>query len=107
MNEESTALLEELAEKLGTTSEYLWAALLRQAPISIITDLLVLAVWVAVLILTFRKLKKLSDKDYIELLWIFWGLGAVICGVIAPFVFSNMIIVLLNPEYWALKQLLP
>ena len=106
MNEETATLLKELAEKLGTTSEYLWEALLRQAPISGTVDLLILAGWVIGLMLMFRKLKKLSDKDYIELLWLGWGLLAIIVAF-AFLMLSNIIAALINPEYWALKQLLP
>ena len=34
MNEQTTILLQKLSESLGTTSEYLWAVLIKQAPIS-------------------------------------------------------------------------
>ena len=106
MNEEAIALLKELAEKLGTTSEYLWEALLRQAPITGTIDLLILAGWVTGLILMFHKLKKLSDKEYVELLWLVWGVLACIAAL-ASLTLSTTISALINPEYWALKQLLP
>lgn len=33
MEEKTIKLIEQLAQKLGTTTEYLWAVLLKQAPI--------------------------------------------------------------------------
>lgn len=39
MNEGTERLLTQLAEKLGTTTEYLWAVLLKQAPIDAIGQL--------------------------------------------------------------------
>lgn len=40
MNEQTAKLLEQLASKLGTTSEYLWNILLKQAPIDATVTLL-------------------------------------------------------------------
>ena len=39
MNEQTTKLITDLASKLGTTTEYLWGVLIKQALYSVITDL--------------------------------------------------------------------
>ena len=44
MEENTTALLEKLAEKLGTTTEYLWGVLLSQAPIYAISYVVILLI---------------------------------------------------------------
>ena len=44
MNDQTAALLQNLANKLGTTSEYLWGILLRQATLSGTTDLIQYAI---------------------------------------------------------------
>lgn len=40
MNEQTVKLVEQLAQKLGTTTEYLWNVLIKQAPISAAIDMI-------------------------------------------------------------------
>jgi hypothetical protein len=118
MNEQAVKLIEQLAQKLGTTSEYLWKVLIKQAPISAFTDILyfILTIIGGVVIFKIHKrlLKKDSDGDsiyykaeegaiipmiIITLLWIICFLGFF-------FSIGDIINGFLNPEYWALKQVL-
>lgn len=116
MNEQTTALVAQLAAKLGTTSEYLWAVLVKQAPITgtiilveyALTILLVAAVW------RFRKpigafLREHNNFDT-EILYVLGSVVVVLVSVVwllaCVFTFSSMLTAFLNPEYWALKEVL-
>ena len=50
MDSQSAVVIQNLANKLGTTSEYLWAVLIKQAPISGTVDLILYALTVAVIV---------------------------------------------------------
>lgn len=114
--------LRELAAKLGTTSEYLWQVLIRQAPISGVVNLLVCVVWVWVAVWGFRLVSRKTkrppetkedkfpraewnDEDRAAA-WLLWGLytlgGTIIVGCALEYIAGA----LLNPEYWALTQVL-
>lgn len=121
MNENTTKLLEQLAQKLGTTTEYLWRVLLKQAPISATTTLIQIF-----LILLFawglwkihkRLMKKKDDGKYSENLYEEWEIGAMVPMILGALIFSIMLVISLfsisdvingyfNPEYWALKEVL-
>ena len=107
MNESTTKLIEQLAEKFGTTAEHLWGVLVRQAPISAITDMF-LFFFVSMALFFTRKslLKKEFDRDDGFIPWLVWAL--VLMFFVFLFLVSAESIVagLFNPEYWALKQLL-
>lgn len=111
MNEQTLQLIEKLALKLGTTAEHLWGVLVRQAPIS---GAIGLACDAALLFALYVMWKKLLAVDFDK--WdsefgkgsMFGGLAiaTVICLACA---FGNLpteIAGFLNPEYWALKQLI-
>lgn len=112
MNEQTNQLLRELAEKLGTTSEYLWQVLVKQAHIYAWTMIIcggipfligvVVALWVV------KKVK--GNKGKTEE-WHFWVFAAALTisaiSLVGMLINSQMIIAgLFNPEYWALKQIL-
>ena len=118
MNEQTVQLIEQLAQKLGTTAEYLWAALIRQAPITATTNLL----WfLSMLIGGFFLLKlhkRLLKEDergrntysdgeggWEVLMGILTGLW-IIVFLVSFFLLGSVITGFLNPEYWALKQII-
>ena len=117
MNEETTKLIEQLAQKLGTTAEYLWGVLINQASISAITDLLYIVLVAVGGILLFKAHKFLSKEDghgnsfyynwdftrgiMIALTFI-WS----ILFIAAFFSIVNIINGFFNPEYWALNKIL-
>ncbi len=116
MNEQTTKLIEQLSSKLGTTAEHLWGVLIRQAPISAITDLLtsgfiVFLVWKSFQIVQ-RKTKETeeSEPDWVEegafVAWCIWGLLALISISIVISSVEGIVAGLVNPEFWALKQII-
>jgi hypothetical protein len=119
MNEQTTKLIEQLAQKLGTTAEYLWTVLLKQAPISAMIDLVYLVI-VTIMGVGLYKLHKYCIKETDEygeniyenkgelvipvmvILAIIWA----IFFIVYFFSFGNIINGFFNPEYWALKEVL-
>ena len=118
MNETTEKLVRELAEKLGTTTEHLWGVLIRQAYIQGVTDIVIAITLVAATTYIGRYVGKKTKwggdiKHYPE--WC--DEGAIIAwltvfsmGLFAAFIvlqaLSASVPALLNPEYWALKQLI-
>lgn len=121
MNDQTAKLLEQLAQKLGTTTEYLWSILLKQAPIDATVTLLqtifILFVGWGIFKVHKRLLKKPANQDYDDsyyekydlgamvpmvIVTIGWGIMAIICFCC----FGSIISGYLNPEYWALKEIL-
>ena len=116
--ENLTVLLEKLAEKLGTTTEYLWGVLIRQAPISALTDLMyfiLVVIGVVVLYKVHRRLAK-EGSDGHSLYWHYEdaaivpmfiaAIVLVIIFIICFFSLGNIVNGFLNPEYWALDEVL-
>ena len=119
MNEQTTKLIEQLAQKLGTTAEYLWNALLKQAQISATIDLVYLVI-VTIMGIGLYKLHKYCAKETGEykesiykdkgeivtpamvILAIVWVIFFVACF----FSIGNIINGFFNPEYWVLKEVL-
>jgi hypothetical protein len=117
MNEE---LIRELAEKLGTTTEYLWASLVNQAFVSSVTSVIIYGIWAVVLLVAVPWLKKAWNWAGEEVshgeaefrgtvliasfcVWVvtasLWFIGFL---VNAKTIISGFV----NPEYWALQELL-
>ena len=115
MNDQTTQLLRELADKLGTTTEYLWGILVAQAPISATVSLVTLVggiiigcvlwacgiMWQKALLL---KGERHKDGPFALII-----IGFMIVGVLsfilmieAPSIMAGFY----NPEYWALRQIL-
>lgn len=106
-------LLDKLASQLGTTSKYLWKVLIRQAPISGILDILqyiliVIMIWGSYYTYSWAH-KMVEDKDWDETTYawpVITGLITVIFLITAFFSFPNTITKFINPEYWALKEII-
>lgn len=118
MNEQTTKLVEQLAIKLGTTADYLWSVLLKQAPISALTDLIYFILFSIGGIILFKVHKSFSkpgedtwENKYDEneelgfamcLIAFVW----TILFIVAFFSLGNVINGFFNPEYWALNQVI-
>lgn len=107
-----------LANKLGTTTEYLWAVLMKQALFAGIADLIL---WIGVIIaiviilkwgkyyrINYEKLYKADN--YSEILH---GFGLLIFTIIVTIFLiiavvnlQTMFAAFFNPEYWALHEIL-
>ena len=122
MDEKTLHALTALAQKLGTTAEYLWGVLLKQAPITGIVDLLTSAalfagawLWLRYVMQKTTEPKEIAGTRWERADWdneaaFFSWLSAIVLVAIASVLLvssvSTIITVMLNPEYWALRQIL-
>ncbi len=114
MNEQTQKLISELADKLGTTAEHLWGVLVRQAPIDATASIVSSGVFLLISLITIivgLQLQKKTQEDFA------YGFSSFFClagGAIALAVTISVTVASLsdisagfiNPEYWALKQIL-
>ena len=120
---ELTELLGQLAAKLGTTVEKLWAVLLKQAPISGTIDLLICIGMVIFTVWAFRLVKgkttkheivdgtyKHREADWEEegafFSWVAVGVIFLITIIQVASESENIAAAFFNPEYWALTNIL-
>jgi hypothetical protein len=120
MNEQTEKLIRELADKLGTTAEHLWSVLIRQAAISGITNIIAILLWAWFAFWSFRLVRRKtteikSEGGYFSaqwsdegaaLAWGIWGIGTFVIVAITGANLESIAGSLLNPEYWALKQII-
>ena len=111
MNENTTKLIEQLATKLGTTSEYLWSVLLKQAWISSITDLVLYFIFICFFVFSYKYTKHTFNdnnkrEDYQVAVTVISWVVSVILVVIMLSCIENTVSALFNPEYWALNKVL-
>jgi hypothetical protein len=111
--------LDVLAEKLGTTAQYLWSVLVKQGTIEGISDIFVGVIFLIGLIIGIKLLKfcikegpkhrseKCNDWQGPYIFGSFVGTVMIIAGTIG---FTTWIYyglqALLNPEYYALQKLI-
>lgn len=126
MNEKTEQLLQSLADKLGTTTEYLWTILVNQAKYDVIVSLIQMAFMAAFIIATVKihfKLAKQLPTDPNDI-WsryenlydkyevaagipmIIAGIGCIIMVICFLAGFNDLIAAIFNPEFWALRQIL-
>jgi hypothetical protein len=121
MDDKTLQALTALAAKLGTTAEYLWGVLLKQAPIAGMIDIAMMAVWMLATVMWCRYVlrkttkPKATDEDRYpsadwegEASFFSWLSVVVFALATAIFVTCNVSMAtaaLVNPEYWALKQI--
>lgn len=117
MNEQTILFLKELSNKLGTTSEHLFSVLVKQAPITGSINLLLLIFFATCTFLCGRFVFKktcIAEKDRMYPEWIdgaafaAWFGFAILVFIDMCFLseMSTIIASFINPEYWALKQIL-
>lgn len=120
MNEHTEKLIRELAEKFGTTAEHLWGVLVTQAAITGFTSAILNIVALGFLVFSVRflghKWIEVSKDGYDQNNG--WckdtvGYGAFIVLVLAlswALLFlhgaGDVAGRIINPEYWALKQII-
>jgi hypothetical protein len=114
MDDKTLQAVTALANKLGTTAEYLWGVLVKQAPLSGALDLVVLTAWAAACVWVARFVGRKTSGDRPEwndefdrgLAWIGVGIVCGLTALIGGLVFSDAMTAIVNPEYWALRQIL-
>lgn len=107
MNTTSDQLIQQLADKLGTTAEYLWAAMLKQAGLAAIYNSVFVAAIAAAVYLGFRLLQKHSDTlEMPELFWMVYGILTLFAAGLIAITIGDTITAVFNPEYWALSKII-
>jgi hypothetical protein len=126
MTDQMFQALMALAQKLGTTAEYLFGVLVKQAVISGITNAAILVVWLFV----FRKWFSIvsaktkrppasknddyrgpraewdpEDTRYV-FAWVSIAIMSVATFIMCVTIIPDVVTAILNPEYFALKQIL-
>lgn len=114
MNDNTAKLLEQLAAKLGTTTEYLWGILLKQAPISATVQLVQTILIILAAVWLFKRHKKNLKSDYYDsdeletvVPMVLGALVLLILLIAALLCIETIFYGYFNPEYWALDKLLP
>jgi hypothetical protein len=118
MTENVEKMLVELAGKLGTTIEHLWEVLIRQSYIAGISDILAIIIWSVIFKWTYHVIKRKTtssgllstscadwDDEQAKVAWMVWVVFAFIAVSIVACSLGSIIGSLVNPEYWALNQL--
>lgn len=122
MDDKTLQALTALAEKFGTTAEYIWLVLIKQAPITGLADMAIMIFLVAAVTIWARTVQRkttVSDSTesnrYPKPQWDdegkFFGwasvwISALIVALVIASTFSITISAFANPEYWALKQII-
>lgn len=121
MKEETTKLIEQMAQQLGTTTEYLWSVLIKQAPIDSAVTLfqfILIGIFGYMLLRVHKKLSLTKEYDgytrtgyshYEELASIPMFFAMIIFAIVllcAFFAIPEVVYGFFNPEYWALKQVI-
>lgn len=111
MNEQTTKMIEELSQKLGTTVQHLWGVLVKQAPIDSTVDIFVLTLWLYFQIRLLKVIRRKTEgrsPEWDEKLppYIFWFATAGFLFLSFTYNINLIVAGFVNPEYWALKQIL-
>jgi hypothetical protein len=122
MDDNTSKLLEKLASKLGTTSEFLWNILVSQAKIDAITSLIQLLLFLSVPIITYRLHRWFSkpikpdgyggnncmydEYDACGPVAVFLCISSIISIIFGIMLIGDVINGFLNPQYWALHEIL-
>jgi hypothetical protein len=108
MTDQELLLLTQLATKLGTTVEFLWAVLLKQAFVSGIKSIIaIVLMWSITISLVVFLVKKKFENESPEA--ILGAIFASILGLVSILLLllegGSAITALFNPEYWALNHI--
>lgn len=117
MDDKTEKLIRELADKFGTTADHLWKVLVHQATISGLTNLFACTFWIGMCVAARFYIKRASKKrdgnkptlqdEALNLAWISWWIFIAIVVLIVGLCMEDCVVApLVNPEYWALKQLI-
>ena len=114
MDNKALEALTALANKLGTTAEYLWAVLVKQAPISGAIDLAMMVAWAVACTFLVRFVHRKTrggepeweDDMARSAAWLCTGLTCAMAAMVISVELGGAITAIVNPEYWALRQIL-
>jgi hypothetical protein len=115
MNETTEILIRELSDKLGVYADKIWDVLLLQARVEAISDTVITAIMVIAFIVAFkivyknaydRSKEKCWDEAVTSVAIAFLAFFGVILSICVSYNVPNIITCIVNPEYWALKQII-
>ena len=110
MNEQYAKLLEQLALKLGTTSNYLWNVLVSQGKIDAIYSSIIIVVtmlYIGILFTTRKKLKdRINDDEVYNFAMVIISAVGIIFIIWSLVSLSTVVKGFFNPEYYALEKLI-
>ncbi len=110
MNEQTQTLVKELAAQFGTTAEHLWGVLVKQALLTGIGNSFAFCALLVIALSGFVYIKvntvEFDKKGDTEGFYFLWGLMAFIAAIIMLKLGKEAVTCFINPEYWALQQLL-
>lgn len=113
MNDQTTKLIQQLADKFGTTSEMLWGVLIRQAPLwawsRMASFALVFTMFAAAILLLMARYRRCKDSDLKDIIAVSMTVVSVVAFVFALICFSlipDFIAAFANPQCWALEKIL-
>lgn len=101
-------LLEQLAQKLGTTTEYLMRVLTKQAFYSGLVDIFQYIIIIVGIVMWWKfkdKAHKSGEDSYIAT-WLFGGAILAILTIVSFFCINTTVAAFVNPDYWALDKLM-
>lgn len=105
-------LIVELANKFEVTTEQLWNVLIKQAYITGIINFLLIIALVCLTQWAFKFIKhktieeKIWEDEGYFCAWLFWGILLFITIICISCELPITIGALINPKFWALKQIL-
>lgn len=119
VTQEAGALIERLADKLAVPAAKLWSVLVLQARVEAIANVVLIGLYLAGLFVIWRVLfpklrawrlednSSISDRD---IGWVGFQAGAVLFtigfGIASTIALNNTVGYLINPDYYALRQVL-
>ena len=113
--ENTTELVKQLSNQLGTTTEYLWSILINQAPIDATISLIQILIIVLIGFFLLKAHNYLSNDtkelsyDNNDIIGIFMTSAVIIYAILligAICMISDVINGYFNPEYWSLNRIL-
>jgi len=123
VDERTERLIRELAAEFGATGKHLWEVMVYQAFVTGVTNVLIVVVMAVMSIGSFWYIKSKTtvpkptydnedpraawDNEKAASAWLFWGFLTMLACIAGGGFLSEAITALSNPEYWALKKLLP
>ena len=102
-------LIKELSEKLGTTSEYIFETLVKQAKFNAIEGIVFFLLSLLFLFILYKVHKHLSENylydDVAVGVMLFFSIIFIFILIISLIKMISNLSGLYNPEYWAIKQI--
>lgn len=114
MEQKAFELIEQMAAKLGVAVQFVMSALIRQAYVEAITWVVVDLLFIVVSVFIFRNIRKIVKWCYGEdddlrteaAILMVPAIIYIVCMLVCLCHIETIVTGFLNPEYWAIKQIL-